>query len=155
MAGDASDVLSAISNEECSVASEILDRVHSHEPPPSPSLAATTIGRPQQPPSTAPSVPQLDIHGQPIHVADIIQDLESDQLGHIDSPETSDTTDALHGDESLMDDMSSVLGQDMFGADASLTEDTTTCAAAPRPHSCYSAARRQRRRRRNRPNGDR
>lgn len=43
----------------------------------------------------------------------------------------SDTTDMLHGDESLMDDISSVLGQDVFGADASLTEDTmTVCAAA-------------------------
>lgn len=64
-------------------------------------------------------------------MADIIQDLESDQLGHIDSPETSDTTDVLHGDESLMDDMSSVLGgADVFGADAaSLTEDTTTLCA--------------------------
>ncbi|KAG4078409.1 hypothetical protein HA402_013120 [Bradysia odoriphaga] len=102
--GEASDVLSAISNEECSVNSEILDK-------------------------------QLDSLSQ-IHVADIIQDLSNDRLGHIDSPETSDTTEALH-DESL-DDMSSVLGHDMFGAlqDNTITEDTTTlCTDKPRKRS--------------------
>uniref|UniRef100_A0A1B0GQ62 Diacylglycerol kinase n=1 Tax=Phlebotomus papatasi TaxID=29031 RepID=A0A1B0GQ62_PHLPP len=77
--GEASDVLSAISNEECS-------------------------------------------------------DLESDRICHIDSPETSDTTDALHG-ESLMDDISSVLGQDILGAlqDNTITEDTTTLCAPEKP----------------------
>lgn len=123
--GEASDVLSAMSNEECSIASEILDK-----------------------------------HAEsfPIHVADIIQvisnnnavleciinyiffwafdlkDLESDQLGHIDSPENSETTDALH-DESLIDDISSVLGHDMLGAlqDNTLTEETTTLCAEGRP----------------------
>uniref|UniRef100_A0A182VRY3 Diacylglycerol kinase n=1 Tax=Anopheles minimus TaxID=112268 RepID=A0A182VRY3_9DIPT len=70
--GDGSDILSAISNEECS-------------------------------------------------------DLDNDRFSHIDSPETSDTTEALHG-ESLMDDISSVLGQDLLGAlqDNTITEDTTT-----------------------------
>lgn len=58
-------------------------------------------------------------------------------MGHIDSPETSDTTEALH-DESLMDDMSSVLGQELFGAlqDLTITEDTTTlCTDKPRKRS--------------------
>ncbi|XP_055633713.1 diacylglycerol kinase eta isoform X2 [Toxorhynchites rutilus septentrionalis] len=93
--GEASDVLSAISNEECSVTSEILDR-------------------------------QSDNNSQ-IHTADLIQDLDTDRFSHIDSPETSDTTEALHG-ESLMDDISSVLGQDLLGAlqDNTITEDTTT-----------------------------
>lgn len=60
-----------------------------------------------------------------------MQDLESDTIGHIDSPETSD---ALHG-ESLMDDISSLLGQDMLGAlqDNTITEDTTTLCALDRP----------------------
>lgn len=55
-------------------------------------------------------------------------------MGHIDSPDNSETTDALH-DESLMDDISSVLGQDMFGAlqDNTITEDTTTLCAEGRP----------------------
>lgn len=59
------------------------------------------------------------------------QDLESDTIGHIDSPETSD---ALHG-ESLMDDISSLLGHDMLGAlqDNTITEDTTTICALDRP----------------------
>uniref|UniRef100_A0A182Y4N4 Diacylglycerol kinase n=1 Tax=Anopheles stephensi TaxID=30069 RepID=A0A182Y4N4_ANOST len=93
--GDGSDILSAISNEECSVTSEILDR-------------------------------QSDNNSQ-VHVGDIIQDLDNDRFSHIDSPETSDTTEALHG-ESLMDDISSVLGQDLLGAlqDNTITEDTTT-----------------------------
>uniref|UniRef100_A0A182K3J2 Diacylglycerol kinase n=1 Tax=Anopheles christyi TaxID=43041 RepID=A0A182K3J2_9DIPT len=93
--GDGSDILSAISNEECSVTSEILDR-------------------------------QSENNSQ-VHVGDIIQDLDNDRFSHIDSPETSDTTEALHG-ESLMDDISSVLGQDLLGAlqDNTITEDTTT-----------------------------
>lgn len=59
------------------------------------------------------------------------QDLESDTIGHIDSP---DTSDALHG-ESLVDDISSLLGQDMLGAlqDNTITEDTTTLCAVDRP----------------------
>lgn len=59
------------------------------------------------------------------------QDLESDTIGHIDSPETSD---ALHG-ESLMDDISSLLGNDLIGAlqDNTITEDTTTLCALDRP----------------------
>ncbi|XP_062699016.1 diacylglycerol kinase eta isoform X2 [Aedes albopictus] len=92
--GEASDVLSAISNEECSVTSEILDR-------PSEGNSQVAIG-------------------------DLIQDLDTDRFSHIDS-ETSDTTEALHG-ESLMDDISSVLGQELLGAlmDNTITEDTTT-----------------------------
>lgn len=108
--GEASDILSAISNEEVSLTSEILDK-------------------------QAESCSQ---QSQIIHVADIIQDLESDRLNHIDSPETSDeTTEALH-DESLLDDMSSVLGQDMLGAmqDITITEDTMTlCTEKPRKKS--------------------
>jgi diacylglycerol kinase (ATP) len=63
----------------------------------------------------------------------MIQDLNDDRIGHIDSPETSETTDALHG-ESLMDDISSVLGHDLLGAlqDNTITEDTTTlCTIDP------------------------
>lgn len=70
-----------------------------------------------------------------MNVADIIQDLNSDyRIGHIDSPETSETTDALHG-ESLMDDMSSVLGHDILGClqDNSITEDTTTLCTVDAP----------------------
>ncbi|XP_037923705.1 diacylglycerol kinase eta [Hermetia illucens] len=93
--GEPSDILSAISNEECSVTSEILDK-------------------------PSESYPQF-------HVADIIQDLTSDRLTHIDSPETSDTTEAMPG-ESLMDDISSVLGNDLLGAlqDSTITDDTFT-----------------------------
>lgn len=93
--GEASDLLSTISNEECSVKSEILDR-----------------------PSEASQ----------INIADIIQDLDSEQIGHIDSPDNSDTTDMLHG-ESLFDDISSVLGHDLLGAlqDNTMTEDSTLC----------------------------
>lgn len=67
-------------------------------------------------------------------VADIIHNDDDDRLGHIDSPETSETTDALHG-ESLMDDMSSVLGHDMLGAlqDNTITEDTTTLCTVDAP----------------------
>lgn len=63
-----------------------------------------------------------------------LQDLDSDQIGHIDSSETSDNTEALHG-ESLVDDISSVLGHDMLGAimDNTITEDTTTICAPERP----------------------
>lgn len=62
--------------------------------------------------------------------------MESDRLGHIDSPEDdiSDTTEALHA-ESLLDDISSVLGHDLLGAiqDNTITEDTTTlCGEKPR-----------------------
>lgn len=101
--GEASDVISAISNEEFSVNSEILDQ------------------RPSE--------------SYPMHAGEIIQDLNSDdRIGHIDSPETSETTDVLHG-ESLMDDMSSVLGQDILGAlqDNTITEDTTTLCTVDAP----------------------
>lgn len=93
--GEASDLLSTISNEECSVKSEILDR---------------------------PS------ESSQINVADIIQDLDLDQIGHIDSPDASDNTDMLHG-ESLLDDVSSLLGQDLLGAlqDSTMTDDSTLC----------------------------
>lgn len=64
----------------------------------------------------------------------MIQDLNDDRIGHIDSPETSETTDALHG-ESLMDDISSVLGHDFLGAlqDNTITEDTTTLCTIDQP----------------------
>ncbi|XP_026466696.1 diacylglycerol kinase eta-like [Ctenocephalides felis] len=90
----ASDVLSAMSNEECSVGSDILDKAY-----------------------TAPQNSDgEDANGH---------------IGHIDSPETSDTTcqnsEALHG-ESIVDDISSVLGQDLVAAitaDQTMTEDST------------------------------
>lgn len=72
---------------------------------------------------------------QTVNACEIIQDLNSDtRIGHIDSPETSETTDALHG-ESLMDDMSSVLGHDMLGAlqDLTITDDTTTLCTIDTP----------------------
>lgn len=56
------------------------------------------------------------------------QNLESDRLGHIDSPEEiSDMTEVLQG-ESLLDDISSVLGHDFLGTmqDSTITDDTTT-----------------------------
>nr|XP_017031804.1 diacylglycerol kinase eta [Drosophila kikkawai] len=92
LGGEASDVLSAISNEECSVASEIFDKQD----------AGQTLG-------------------------DIIQNLDASNFTHIDSPETSDETEAMPG-ESIMDDISSVLGHDITYAlqDSTLTDDTTT-----------------------------
>ncbi|XP_017861208.1 PREDICTED: diacylglycerol kinase eta isoform X8 [Drosophila arizonae] len=92
LGGEASDVLSAISNEECSVASEIFDK-----PEPGHSLG------------------------------DIIQNLDANNFTHIDSPETSDETEPMPG-ESLMDDISSVLGHDITNAlqDNTITDDTTT-----------------------------
>lgn len=64
--------------------------------------------------------------------------MESNRLTHIDSPDdnenlTSDETEPFHG-ESLLDDISSVLGHDFFGAiqDHTITEDTTTlCGGDP------------------------
>ncbi|KMZ02079.1 diacylglycerol kinase eta isoform X11 [Drosophila simulans] len=92
LGGEASDVLSAISNEECSVASEIFDKQD----------AGQTVG-------------------------DIIQNMDASNFTHIDSPETSDETEAMPG-ESIMDDISSVLGHDITYAlqDNTLTDDTTT-----------------------------
>ncbi|XP_017144905.1 diacylglycerol kinase eta isoform X1 [Drosophila miranda] len=91
MAGEASDVLSAISNEECSVASEIFDKQD----------AGQTLG-------------------------DIIQNLDASNFTHIDSPETSDETEAMPG-ESIMDDISSVLGHDItYALQDTITDDTTT-----------------------------
>lgn len=103
MIGETSDIVSAISNEECSVTSEILD--------------------------------QRASESYPVNVGEMIQDLNDDRIGHIDSPETSETTDALHG-ESLMDDISSVLGHDMFGLlqDNTITEDTTTLCSFDPPN---------------------
>ncbi|XP_052837076.1 diacylglycerol kinase eta isoform X2 [Drosophila gunungcola] len=103
LGGEASDVLSAISNEECSVASEIFDK---HD-------AGQTVG-------------------------DIIQNMDASNFTHIDSPETSDETEAMPG-ESIMDDISSVLGHDITYAlqDNTLTDDTTTLcsenAGPPKP----------------------
>lgn len=76
----------------------------------------------------------------PVNVGEIIQDLGTDyRIGHIDSPETSETTDVLHG-ESLMDDISSVLGQDVFGPlqDITITDDTTTLCTADPPRRTLS-----------------
>ncbi|XP_017848729.1 diacylglycerol kinase eta isoform X5 [Drosophila busckii] len=103
LANEASDVLSAISNEECSVASEIFDKPETNQ----------TLG-------------------------DIIQNLDASNFTHIDSPETSDETEAMPG-ESLMDDISSVLGHDITNAlqDNTFTDDTTTLcsehAGPPKP----------------------
>ncbi|XP_075145113.1 diacylglycerol kinase eta isoform X2 [Haematobia irritans] len=104
--GEPSDVLSAISNEECSVASEIFDK---HEQP----LTGYQLG-------------------------DLLQNLDSNEFTHIDSPETSDETENIPG-ESLMDDISSVLGHDITYAlqDNTITDDTTLMcserAAIPPP----------------------
>lgn len=97
--GETSDIVSAISNEEVSVNSEILD--------------------------------QRASESYPMNVADIIHN-DDDRLGHIDSPETSETTDVLHG-ESLMDDMSSLLGHDIGLQDNTITEDTTTLCTVDAP----------------------
>lgn len=95
MPGEASDLLSTISNEECSVKSEILDRRFS-------------------------DTSQLNVY-------DLIQDINSEDISHIDSLENSETTDVLHG-ESLIDDISSVLAHDIFSAlqDNTMTSDDTT-----------------------------
>ncbi|XP_037891188.1 diacylglycerol kinase eta isoform X6 [Glossina fuscipes] len=99
LADEASDILSAISNEECSVASEIFDASENHLQ-------------------------------QQMPLGDLLQvskKLESTAFTHIDSPETSDETEAMPG-ESLMDDISSVLGHDITSAlqDSIITDDTVT-----------------------------
>lgn len=93
--GETSDIVSAISrDEECSVSSEILDQKVS-EP-----------------------------FAGDINVGNIIRDLNDDEkLGHIDSPE-SETTDALHGESLINDDMNSVLGLTL--QDMTSNDDTTT-----------------------------
>ncbi|XP_036329541.1 diacylglycerol kinase eta-like isoform X1 [Rhagoletis pomonella] len=103
--GEASDVLSAIGDEECSVASEIFDR--------------------------QPEVQEAD---HPLQLGDIIQNLDANSFTHIDSPETSDETEAVPG-ESLMDDISSVLGHDITCAlqDNTITDDTTMLCSDAHP----------------------
>ncbi|XP_055852090.1 diacylglycerol kinase eta isoform X2 [Episyrphus balteatus] len=98
--GEPSDVLSVISNEECSVASEILDK-------------------------------NLDSY-HTFQLGDIMQNLELETLTHIDSPETSDETEGMPG-ESIMDDISSVLGNDIMAAlqDNTITEDTLCTDVGP------------------------
>ncbi|XP_067638667.1 diacylglycerol kinase eta isoform X2 [Eurosta solidaginis] len=102
--GEASDVLSAIGDEECSVASEIFDR-------------------------------QLEQQesDRPLRLGDIIQNFDANSFTHIDSPETSDETEPMPG-ESLMDDISSVLGHDITYAlqDNTITDDTTTLCSDTR-----------------------
>uniref|UniRef100_A0A1A9W1M5 Diacylglycerol kinase n=1 Tax=Glossina brevipalpis TaxID=37001 RepID=A0A1A9W1M5_9MUSC len=95
---EGSDVLSAISNEECSVASEIFDASENH-------LQQMPLG----------------------DLLQVSKNLESAAFTHIDSPETSDETEAIPG-ESLMDDISSVLGHDITSAlqDSIITDDTAT-----------------------------
>ncbi|XP_004518470.1 diacylglycerol kinase eta isoform X2 [Ceratitis capitata] len=103
--GEASDVLSAIGDEECSVASEIFDK----------QLEALEPERPLQ-------------------LGDIIQNLDANNFTHIDSPETSDETEGVPG-ESFMDDISSVLGHDIACAlqDNTITEDTNTLCSDNQP----------------------
>lgn len=111
-------MLSAITNEECSVTSEILDK--------NSEIYAAEIIQVFDSQST-------HAQGEAISVwlsflFGMVKDLESDQLGHIDSPEEiSDVTEVMQG-ESLLDDISSVLGHDLLGAiqDITITEDTTT-----------------------------
>ncbi|XP_055903306.1 diacylglycerol kinase eta isoform X2 [Eupeodes corollae] len=93
--GEPSDILSIISNEECSLASEILDK----------------------------NIDSL----QPFQIGDLLQNLDMDNFTHIDSPESSDETEGMPA-ESIMDDISSVLGNDMMAVlqDSTITEDTTT-----------------------------
>lgn len=59
--------------------------------------------------------------------------MDANNFTHIDSPETSDeTTEVMHG-ESIMDDISSVLGHDISYAlqENTMTEDTITlCSEA-------------------------
>lgn len=93
---DMSDILSALSNEECSLTSDLLDRKNS---------------------KTSEEDP-------------------NEHICHIDSPETSDTTcmnsETIHG-ESMIDDIGSVLGQDLIMAmldkngdfESTFTDETT------------------------------
>lgn len=55
------------------------------------------------------------------------QNLDANSFTHIDSPETSDETEVVPG-ESFMDDISSVLGNDIACAlqDNTITDDTPT-----------------------------
>lgn len=67
-------------------------------------------------------------------------------MGHIDSPEdedvVSDATEPFHG-ESLLDDISSVLGHDFLGAlqDSTITDDTTTICGMEKPRRKLSSKR--------------
>lgn len=69
--------------------------------------------------------------------------METDRLGHIDSPEddelTSDVTEPFHG-ESLLEDISSVLSPDLLGLiqDSTITEDTTTLCGVKPPRRKFS-----------------
>ncbi|XP_049317684.1 diacylglycerol kinase eta isoform X3 [Bactrocera dorsalis] len=103
--GEASDVLSAIGDEECSVASEIFDKQQEGQ--------------------------DLD---RPLQLGDIIQNLDANSFTHIDSPETSDETEVVPG-ESFMDDISSVLGHDIACAlqDNTITDDTPTLCSDNQP----------------------
>nr|XP_036234017.1 diacylglycerol kinase eta isoform X4 [Bactrocera oleae] len=96
--GEASDVLSAIGDEECSLTSEIFDKQQENQ--------------------------EL---GRPLQLGDIIQNLDANSFTHIDSPETSEETEVVPG-ESFMDDISSVLGNDIACAlqDNTITDDTPT-----------------------------
>lgn len=70
------------------------------------------------------------------------QNTDFNDLKHIDSPEVSDETEIIQG-ESLLDDISSVLGHDITAAlqDSIITDDTATISsetlmapATPRPN---------------------
>lgn len=88
---ECSSILSAISNEEASIASEILDQ--------------------------RSFCPRKNSDGED----------ENGHIGHIDSPETdtNPNSDIIHG-ESLMDDISSMLGEVLCGYDADSVENTCT-----------------------------
>ncbi|XP_063914004.1 diacylglycerol kinase eta isoform X3 [Zophobas morio] len=88
---ECSSILSAISNEEVSITSEILDQKS--------------------------FCPRKNSDGEDLN----------GHIYHIDSPETDTypNSDALHG-ESLMDDLSSMLGEVMYGYDQDSIENTYT-----------------------------
>ncbi|XP_017784674.1 PREDICTED: diacylglycerol kinase eta isoform X2 [Nicrophorus vespilloides] len=92
---ECSSILSAISNEEASIVSEIADHKS--------------------------FCPLKDSDGEDMN----------GHIGHIDSPETdtNPNSDALPGD-SLLEDISSMLGNDMYGLDLDSIENTYTDEAA-------------------------
>lgn len=155
---EASDILSAISNEECSVTSEILDKNSSANSQSTSHINAIEVIQViftanaanyyyrWNPCSTISGGEQRTKTNDKTNSG--VQNLESDRLGHIDSPEddespiSTDGTEPFHG-ESLLDDISSVLGHDFLGAlqDSTITEDTTTLCGIEKPKRKLSSKR--------------
>lgn len=144
--GEASDILSAISNEECSVASEILDKNSSCNSHSQSHIHAAEIIQVKKQKFFSDDRKLRKFTKIDLFLEKNKQNLESDRLGHIDSPEddenASDATEPFQPGSSLLDDITSVLGHDLLCAiqDSTITEDTTTlCGVGEKPRRKLSA----------------